>query len=474
MPVNTLHPEYETYQMEWQKCRDASKGQRAIHAGGKKYLPALTNQSEESYKSYLMRALFYEATGRTVSGLRGMIFRKPPAIEENGMADFLTDVTMDGTDINNFAQDLTTNVLEVGRSGILIDHPTMEMRMDENGNQLLVTRAQIEAANMRPFFKEYKAESIINWATGKINNQSALTQVRLHEIVQEPDPDDEFGVFYIDQIRVLEINELGQYQQRLFRKEGYGVNKDKFKQYGDTIVPLINGSPLGQIPFIFVKNNSTSPCVNEPPLMGLVNVNLSHYLTTANLENGAHFTGAPTAVITGHNRGDEDVFMIGSSSAWVFSDPEAAAFFLEFKGDGLGTLQEMLTEKEAKMAALGAQMLTPSSRKNEAAETAEMRHAGENSVLSSISQTISEALNNAFEFAAEWMGVAPAVIKLNTDFMAAQMSPQMMRELLAAVQAGRISPQTYFENMKRGEIIDSVKSFEDEQAELETVPPAGI
>lgn len=457
MAVDSKHSEYEKYESDWQRCRSTAGGQRSMHKAGTKYLPKLGGQTDEEYKAYLARTLFYEATGRTVEGLTGMIFRKEPNIEEGSMIDFIEDVTLDGTDLTGFARMLTKEVIEVGRIGTLIDYP----RNETEG----MTQAQAAALNMRPFFKHYRTENILNWKIGRVNNAAALVEVRLFEMVEE-DGEKEFEVNMIEQIRVLELVE-GRYQQRIFRKN----NKDEWVLH-EEIVPIMNGKTIDYIPFIFVSTDNTSPHVTEPPLTGLVNVNISHYKTTADLEHGAHFTGLPTAVITGHSLSENEEFRIGSTTAWVFDAPDADAKYLEFEGKGLDTLQEMLKQKEEKMAALGAQMLTPSTRRNEAAETAEIRHMGENSVLSSISQTISGALNEMLQVAAEWIGGATsATIELNTDFIAASITPQMLRELLQAVQSGRISHQTYFENLKRGEIIDAKKSYEDEVSEIETTPP---
>lgn len=459
MSVDDKHPQYAKLEQDWKKCRDTSAGQRTVHEAKTLYLPKLEGQNDSEYKAYRERALFYEATGRTVDGLTGMIFRKAPSVESNGMDDFIADVTLDGTDLAGFAQSLVKDTIEVGRAGILVDYPVADMEG--------MTQAQASALNMRPFFKHYKTESIINWRVGRVNNASTLTEVRLMECIVE-DGEEEFETTEIEQIRVLQLFE-GRYQQRIFRKDQKEGEWVEFTE--EPIVPLMSGKPLDFIPFVFVNTDSTSPNVQEPPLIGLVNVNISHYKTTADLEHGAHFTGLPTAVITGHTKDDEESFRIGSTTAWVFSNPDADAKFLEFEGKGLDTLVDLLKEKEEKMAALGAQMLTPSTRRNEAAETAELRHMGENSVLSAISQTISEALNTALEIAMMWISNgSKAEIYLNTDFMPASITPLMMRELLQAVQSGRISPRTYFENLKRGEIIDSEKSFEDEQSEIETEP----
>jgi len=212
--------------------------------------------------------------------------------------------------------------------------------------------------------------------------------------------------------------------------------------------------------------------VEEPPLMGLVNVNISHYKNSADLEHGAHYTGLPTAWIAGITdvdaEGKKRIYKIGSTTAWAFNNEKATAQYLEFEGKGLDTLVDLMKAKEEKMAALGAQMLTPSARRNEAADTAEIRHMGENSILSALAATLSTALNKALEYAALWLGTSPATVELNQDFMAQSMTPQMLSALVKAWVDGAISEETLFENLKEGEVINSEKTFDQEKSEKQT------
>jgi len=43
MPLNSTHPQYDSYAKKWQRARDASSGQDAIHNGGVAYLPKLAS-----------------------------------------------------------------------------------------------------------------------------------------------------------------------------------------------------------------------------------------------------------------------------------------------------------------------------------------------------------------------------------------------------------------------------------------------
>lgn len=453
MAIQDNHAEYNKYAPQWKRCRDASDGQDAIFKAGEAYLPKLSDQTNDEYKAYQERGLFFDATYRTIQGLSGMIFRKPADIQENGMAQFIEDVTLKGDSLRGFAEDITGEVLEVGRVGVLVEY-------HENNSQA-VTQAQVEALNMRPYFHKYKAESIINWRTDRINNKNVLSQIRLSEIIEVQK--DEFEYEYIDQIRILDLNE-GVYRQRVFQKE-----KDKSWVLISEVIPLRNGSPMDFIPFVFISPNGTNPSVEKPPLIGLVNVNISHYKTTADLEHGAHFTGLPTAVVTGITNDDAGEFRIGSGTAWTFTNENADAKYLEFTGQGLGTLERRDAYKVELMASLGAQMLTPQTRRNEAVDTAAMRHMGENSILSNIAQAISEGLNICFEYAAQWLNIAsPATIELNRDFMPTPMTPQMLKELVSSWQMGAISYNTLFEQLKEGEIIAPEKTVDEEQDELQS------
>lgn len=454
MPVDTKHPEYELFASDWKRCRDAVAGERVVKAAGEAYLPKLAGQNDKDYKAYLNRALYYEASGKTISGLTGMIFRKPPVREDGGMTDFVEDVTTDGMNLDDFAKGLVSDVLTTARAGILIDYTKLDTPPR--------TKAEAVAAGARSFFRHYLAESIIYWSEN---------QIRLAEKYKLEKQDDEFEHKQGDQIRVLEVVE-GRYQQRIFRKKKNIVTGKMEWEQVELIIPLARGKSLNFIPFVFVGVEGYQGEVEVPPLLGLANVNLSHYRNSADLEHGAHYTGLPQPWVSGINevddQGNKQTLKIGSSSAWAFKNPDAKAQYLEFEGKGLDTLVDMMKAKEEKMAALGAQMLTPSARRNEAAETAEIRHMGENSILASLSQTISKALNAALEIAGLWEGKTPATIELNTDFMAKSMTPQMLTALVNTWQSGGISDQTLFDNLKKGEIIDSEKTFEDEQDEIET------
>lgn len=459
MAIETEHSEYATHKIQWEKLRDCAAGQEAIHKKSIKYLPRLSSQTNSEYKAYLMRALFYGATSRTIDGLSGMIFRKKPQVEiPDAMRDMVEDVTLDGTNLMGFAEAVIDDDITVGRAGILVDHPAMLAD---------TTLAQAEASNIRPFLKHYTAENIFNWKTEGRNNAQVLTQVRLWEFTEQQGKD-EFDIKTQKQIRILDFNDDGQYRQRIFIKN----DRDEWIQEGDDIVPIKNGKPLNIIPFFFVGVKNGSPSIEKPPLIDLANVNLSHFTSTADLEHGAHFTGLPTAIITGHTEEDVDKgdeYRIGAATAWIFPNPETQVSYLEFEGQGLGALEQRVLKKEEYMAFLGARMLTPEKKAAEASETAQIHRAGETSVLSSLAQSAAQSIENALKFMAEWAGFNGDVkFTLNNDFLAVPMSAQDLLALIQVWQSGGMAFDDLLVNLKRGEIIQQDRSGDDIRAENET------
>ena len=463
MAVDDQHTQYVKFLPQWNILRDVISGQEAIHSKKEKYLPKLSGQDTDEYNAYLTRALFYGATSRTLDGLSGMIFRKPPIIElPVGADDIKNDITLNGLSLHGFLEQIVDDIIAVGRCGILVDHPDTA--------ELNITLADAQTNNIRPFLKHYKTESIINWKTSQINNATVLSEVRLTEVVEELS-DEEFESTTVQQIRVLDLNEFGVYRQRIFRKNS---KRNKWEQFGDDIFPLINGKYMTSIPFFFVGVKNGLPDVEKPPLIDLANANISHYKTTADLEHGAHFTALPTAVISGYiaEEAESEEYRIGSATAWVFSNPDTKVEYLEFKGQGLQSLENRLKVKEEYMAFLGARMLSPDKKAVETAETASIHRMGENSILASISQSISQTIETALKVLLEWAKITGDVkVELNRDFMPTIMSPQQLIALMQLWQSGGIAFEDLIDNLKRGEILDDDRTVEDIQSEIETTNP---
>lgn len=450
MPVDSQHPQYTKYAPVWRMMRHTIEGHRVVNEMGKEYLPYLNGQSYEEYQAYLKRAVFFNAVGRVSEALNGMVFRKEPAAQLDPIGELKDDITGSGQPLFSFAQEVFSETVDLRRCGVLVDY------VQTDGNP--VTLSQAAQMGLRPYMSMYKAEDIINWRVNVNNGGDMLTLVVLRERVESDA--DIYSVKYIERYRVLKIQD-GVYVQEVYTKSSKGFVLET------TTTPLLNGRTMGFIPFRFFGGTDGTCDVVPPLLEDLAYLNLAHYRNTADLEHGLHYTGLPTAVITGVMANDT-TYSIGSGNAWVFERPDAKATFLEFTGQGLGPLKEAIKDKEQQMAALGARVLSPEKLAAESSQSIAQRRSGEISTLAGLAQNVSRGLSVCLAWLRDWIPASGDVrIDLNTDFMPRNMSAQDLTALLQAVATGQISSQSFYEAIVRSEVIAPTRTYQEERELIE-------
>jgi hypothetical protein len=206
-----------------------------------------------------------------------------------------------------------------------------------------------------------------------------------------------------------------------------------------------------------------------------------HYRVSADYEHGCHFTALPTPWIAGYQPKMDDAgnvtekLYIGGEAAWVFPNPEAKAQYLEFTGQGLDAVSANLDRKERIMAVLGARMLMDDTKGVETLGAHQIKRTGENSVLATISQTLSIAWTRTLRRFVKWAGAEKDTleVKLNKDFLPVQMDAPTLSALMAAFIQGGITEPELFDLLKRSDVIDGKKTMDQHQAEKdEFAPPA--
>lgn len=461
MPVDTPSKEYTDRQPDWSLCRAVIAGRRAVVAGKEVYLDRLDGHTDDQYAAYQRRAGWYDATSRTLDGLGGMLFRKEPIIvAPDSASSLVADVTNGGMSLRALCEVSSDEVLSVGRYGVLVEFTEI--------NAAGMTAAEYERIGARPKAATYPTESIIDVRYGKVGGAMELTHVRLKEAVSTPKADDEFSFEESTQYRVLDLTAEG-YRQRVFRKNtqgNYEITRELF--------PKMKGQPLPFIPFQVLSPGNTPSKIAKPPILGLAEANIDLYRMQADYRHGLHFTALPTPVFPGlrtddlkDEEGKVQPIKIGSGEAVLIPDPQAKPSMLEFTGAGLGAYKEAIESKKQEMATLGARMISQDKRAAEAAETAQIHRQGENSVLAGVGKSVSEGLTEVLGWMMMWAGVSGDYgVEINTDFMPVAMDPQLISQLLLAVQSGEMSQRTFFYNLKKGEMYPDGHTFEDEQDEI--------
>lgn len=448
--VTTKHPDYLTNTERWRRCRDVEDGEDAVKSRGEPYLPKLEGQEVKEYESYKARALFYNATSRTIQAVLGAVFRKKPVITP-------PNETFDKSVVNAYDE-----ILKIGRFGILVDVPR------EGGD---------------PYPVEYRGEQIINWHYATVGDAKVLDLVVLEEVVTEFDHTT-FSTKSVKQYRVLELvyprmefSELAVeeeedeesteriYKMTLWRSVTDPSTRREIFEIVSVAFPTMRGDVLGFIPFKIINTTNCDPDIEKPPLLDLIAVNLSHYRTSADLEHGRHFTALPTAWVAGFPTDTE--LRVGSGTAWVTDNVAAKAGFLEFTGQGLKALETAMEQKEHLMAVMGARLFESSKHGVEAAETVRLRQSADTATAAQIANNISRAYSELYTWYLMFQLTPEAQVGevvVNTDILDTAMDAGTMTSLVSAWQQGAISQDTMLYNLKKGEVLPPDRSEEQEKS----------
>ena len=455
MPVNSTHPEYQAHVADFIKASDVYEGSKAIKARtwsdvngasagggsvanypGSAYLPPLDKQNSFQYSGYRSRALFHNVTGRVADGLVGVMTRLPASISEvTPEFEQYIDNFKDGMTIEASVKEAILSILLYDRVGYLIDSPS---------------------AGGDPEVKMFTAPQIINWR--HVDDELVMVVIRQQEQIE--DPKDPFEHKAQDVYLVLAIVE-GVYIIDKYRDNG----KKELDKDPNTVVPTINDMPIDHIPFFFVNSLGLSADINRAKMLDILEINLSHYMTSGDLEHGRHFTALPTPVITGVK--DAQDINIGSTQAIGLPEVNAKAFYLEFIGEGLRSLETAIKEKESQMATMSARLIDQNRKGSESSDTVRLRYAGESNMLGGIASSLQLAINAIFDELALWLGAEtkPKII-LNTDFLSDSISAPAMKVLLEMYVSGGMDLDTYLYNLKRAELLPPGQTEEQYKAQF--------
>jgi hypothetical protein len=279
----------------------------------------------------------------------------------------------------------------------------------------------------------------------------------LDEPQLEAQPDDIFEQKLVRQIRVVILETHG-VVVRIFRE----VNGKMIQIH--EIIPTRRRKPLPAIPFVFHAPGPESVNVAKLPLEDMINANLDHYRLSAAQRNALNYVALPLLALAGFDLAaygtdtaakNTTIPQTLRSTSW-----DAHASYVEYSGSGIDAFEKALDRCERLMAVLGSRLLEPRKNVGETAEAIELRQSGESSVLASMGLCISESLSEVMRIMSAW-GTVPTPgdalprITLNADFNTATMTPQMLRELVAAWQAKAFSEADLVEALRRGEVLPS-------------------
>jgi len=482
MPINTQSKAYKKNIRRWTIVRDCVDGQEAIQAGGTNYLPKSAGQTNEDYKNYQARAVFFDGTSRTAEGLHGHIFAfDPTQAGEDKLSEvakeYLKNIDGSGTNLDEYISMTTWDSIQTGFGGHLVDYTPVEP-----GTSLALSSS-------RAYLKWYSAESIYSHKYSVKNGVKKLTKVVLREDIEEEDPDDEFNIITVESYRVLSLDDKGLYIQRIFKKTIDG-KKSGFIPYGKTIEPTMNeGKRFDFIPFYMTPGEEPEKSM----LLGLAYENIGHYQKTAEYENGIYYTSVPTLVVENMEIPTKDKeikikddngkivvkkervpvnLTMGGSTAKYFCQKDGEGKivsvnvkYVEFTGAGIGEILKALNACLDRMAKLGIQAIGSEKKGVETAEVAKLHRAAENGVLGAFARSSSNKATEAIRLMLKWNlpneNVDAWSYQLNTDFDYKGLSAQILTIMYNARLSNEIPRSVWFATLKKNGMVPEDMTLEN-------------
>jgi len=417
---------------DWSIMAAVTRGTNYIRDLSETYLPQEPREDDDAYQTRVDRSVLSPYTSRLIETAAGAILRKPIHVEGDAYwLDLIQNIDGLGSNINEYARRALVSSLTYGHSAILVDYPAATGALN---------LAEERAMGRRPYFVHIDAPQIWGWR--KESGTNRLLQVRIHDYDVRPLND--FGEEQIEQMRVIypgryDLYTLGQEVVEFTESGGYSLN---------------------EIPLVPIYSNRRGLLISQPPLLDIANLNITHYQRQADLIHALHIAAMPTLVLEGWDDTTGSATM-GVNYA-IAMQPGNKAYYVQADATSFDAQMAELQSLESQMSTLGVTKLFGQKFVAESAEAKRIDQAQSNSVLSIISQELESALNQAFTFAAQYVGLEPPEITIDRDFDYYRLIGQDVSVLAQLNQMGKISDAMLLEVLRRGEILPDNINIEDE------------
>lgn len=455
MALESLHPSYADRAPDWEEMRDLYQGERHVKSKGEKYLPAtksmkldgmgLTagrpNLGQEVYNAYRIRAILPDYVKDAVEAYIGMLHKKPPTIELPAALEPLREAaTMYGEPLEVLLRRINEEQLVTGRLGLLLDLPK-----------------DPDPANPMPYIALYIAEAGRNWDDGQIDQGEAdLNLVVLDESGYRRDG---FDWVSVTKFRVLDLFFEGETEEArsraepLYRSGAYEVEGGGSPTYveSEMTTPMIRGTTLDEIPFVFVNSKDITNAPDEPPLMGLARLALAIYRGEADYRQTLFMTGQETLVIIGEQKkapgdlndmsvaGDGEPLRTGAGSVIELEAGQGSDVkYVGISGEGLSEQRSALENDRRRADAKSGSLAAESASTQESGKAKQTRIAAQTATLKQIALTGAAGLEWLLKTAARWMGADPEQVKVtpNLEFGEVTLVPKDIVDAMTARSMG--------------------------------------
>lgn len=454
LTVNQRSADIEAMAEEWATIDALMGGTVAMRKAGERLLPKWPNEEDESYKARLRTATLFPAYRRTVGVMAGKPFSRQLTLSSDTpaqLAQWSDDIDNEGVNLHSFASEMFLEAVGWGFGGILVEAP----KKITPANGRAPTRAEQQAAGIRPYWVRVKHDQVLGWRTRKINGASVLTQLRIAEADTEDDGD--FGEKEVLRVRVLEPGAYRVYQAPQGKSSNWTI-----VDHGSTGLDVITFVPIYGVRRRFM--------VGAPPLVDLAHLNVKHWQSQSDQDTILHVARVP--ILFAKMFGSDATITVGASTAVKAEHKDAELKYVEHTGEAIEAGSKSLQDLEQQMIQSGAELLVKKPGQRSATESAIDAEANKCD-LQRIAEAFEDSLDLAMYYTARYASLdRGGKVTLFKDFGASTLT-EASGQLVNDMQSrGLIRKVTAIKEQQRRGILSADIDPETEVALAEEEGPA--
>ena len=443
-------PAVERMREHWAIVDPLMGGTQAMRAAGTKLLPQYPAEADDTYKERLALSTLLPAYAETVASSTSRVFAEPLQLGEDvpePVKLFCDDIDLGGNDLNSWSVEWFREALAKGLCHAMIEHqPTR----DVEGNKLYKTVAEEQAAGVRPYAVIIKPGQVLGWRF----DGGKLMQVRYMESVEVADGD--FGVKFVDQVRVLEPGSW-----RTYRKPEKG---------GAWVAEASGSTNLTYIPWVTFYTGRTGPMTAKPPLLELAHLNVKHWQSQSDQDNLLHVARVPLLFVFT----DNEEFQLTISSASATRMPkDGNAKYVEHTGAAITAGRDSLNDLVDDMRMAGAKLLQKDKQAVKTAAQVNEEAAQELSPLARLAGQFADCIAQLLQILADYGSLGDGGrVEMRGNFDSDFAPEVSLPNLISMANSGKLSDETLYSEMQRRGVISDELDWEEERARLEGQGPA--
>ena len=443
-------PAVERMREHWAIVDPLMGGTQAMRAAGTALLPQYPAEADDTYKDRLALSTLLPAYAETVASSTSRVFAEPLQLGEDipePIKLLSADIDLGGNDLNSWSVEWFREALAKGLCHAMIEHqPTR----DVEGNKLYKTVAEEQAAGVRPYAVIIKPGQVLGWRF----DGGKLMQVRYMESVEVADGD--FGVKFVDQVRVLEPGSW-----RTYRKPEKG---------GAWVAEASGSTNLTYIPWVTFYTGRTGPMTAKPPLLELAHLNVKHWQSQSDQDNLLHVARVPLLFVFT----DNEEFQLTISSASATRMPkDGNAKYVEHTGAAITAGRDSLNDLVDDMRMAGAKLLQKDKQAVKTAAQANEEAAQELSPLARLAGQFADCIAQLLQILADYGSLGDGGrVEMRGNFDSDFAPEVSLPNLISMANSGKLSDETLYSEMQRRGVISDELDWEDEKARIEEQGPA--